>query len=45
MMTNVRKPDLNLGDLKAFVGAMNTGERKVREHDRQVRRRHAARRV
>jgi len=31
MMTNVRKPDLNVGDLKAFVGAMNTGERKVRE--------------
>ncbi len=30
MMNNVRKPDLNLGDLKAFVGAMNTGERKVR---------------
>jgi len=31
MMNNVRKPELNLGDLKAFVGAMNTGERKVRE--------------
>ncbi|WP_159999388.1 hydantoinase B/oxoprolinase family protein [Roseomonas sp. 18066] len=31
MMTNVRKPELNIGDLKAFVGAMNTGERKVRE--------------
>ena len=31
MMTNVRKPDQNVGDLKAFVGAMNTGERKVRE--------------
>lgn len=31
MMLNVRKPEQNLGDLKAFVGAMNTGERKVRE--------------
>ena len=31
MMTNVRKPEQNLGDLKAFVGAMNTGERKIRE--------------
>lgn len=31
MLTNVRKPSQNLGDLKAFVGAMNTGERKVRE--------------
>lgn len=31
MLTNVRKPEQNLGDLKAFVGAMNTGERKVRE--------------
>jgi N-methylhydantoinase B len=31
MMTNVRKPEQNLGDLKAFVGAMNTGERKVKE--------------
>ncbi|MDB5414557.1 MAG: hydantoin utilization protein, partial [Rubritepida sp.] len=31
MMTNVRKPEQNVGDLKAFVGAMNTGERKVRE--------------
>lgn len=31
MMTNVRKPEQNLGDLKAFVGAMNTGERKVRD--------------
>lgn len=30
MMINVRKPDQNLGDLKAFVGALNTGERKVR---------------
>jgi len=31
MMTNVRKPELNKGDLKAFVGAMHTGERKIRE--------------
>ncbi|MGE0718370.1 MAG: hydantoinase B/oxoprolinase family protein [Alphaproteobacteria bacterium] len=31
MMINVRKPDQNWGDLKAFVGAMNTGERKVRD--------------
>ncbi len=31
MLTNVRKPEQNLGDLKAFVGALNTGERKVRE--------------
>ncbi len=31
MMTNVRKPEQNLGDLKAFVGALNTGERKLRE--------------
>jgi N-methylhydantoinase B len=31
MMLNVRKPEQNIGDLKAFVGAMNTGERKVRE--------------
>ncbi len=31
MMINVRKPDQNWGDLKAFVGAMNTGERKVKE--------------
>ncbi len=30
MMLNVRKPEQNLGDLKAFVGALNTGERKVR---------------
>jgi N-methylhydantoinase B len=29
MMTNVRQPDQNWGDLKAFVGAMNTGARKV----------------
>jgi N-methylhydantoinase B len=29
MMTNVRKPDLNVGDIKALVGALNTGERKV----------------
>ncbi|MCC7275687.1 MAG: hydantoinase B/oxoprolinase family protein [Alphaproteobacteria bacterium] len=31
MMINVRKPEQNWGDLKAFVGAMNTGERKVKE--------------
>ena len=31
MLNNVRKPALNLGDLKAFIGAMNTGERKIRE--------------
>lgn len=31
MLTNVRKPEQNLGDLKAFVGALHTGERKVRE--------------
>ena len=31
MLINVRKPEQNLGDLKAFVGALNTGERKVRE--------------
>ncbi|MCC7428061.1 MAG: hydantoinase B/oxoprolinase family protein [Alphaproteobacteria bacterium] len=30
MMLNVRKPEQNLGDLKAFIGALNTGERKVR---------------
>jgi N-methylhydantoinase B len=30
MLTNVRKPEQNLGDLKAFVGALNTGERKMR---------------
>ncbi|PRD43151.1 hydantoin utilization protein B [Phyllobacterium phragmitis] len=29
MTTNVRKPDLNLGDIKALVGALNTGERKI----------------
>lgn len=29
MLLNVRKPEQNLGDLKAFVGALNTGERKV----------------
>ncbi|QRI62331.1 hydantoinase B/oxoprolinase family protein [Shinella sp. PSBB067] len=27
--TNVRKPDLNIGDMKALVGALNTGERKI----------------
>ena len=31
MKTNVRQPEQNWGDLKAFVGAMNTGERKVKE--------------
>ena len=30
MLLNVRKPEQNLGDLKALVGALNTGERKVR---------------
>lgn len=30
MLLNVRKPEQNLGDLKAFIGALNTGERKVR---------------
>ncbi|GHG96139.1 hydantoinase B/oxoprolinase family protein [Pseudodonghicola xiamenensis] len=29
MTTNVRKPELNIGDIKALVGALNTGERKV----------------
>lgn len=29
MMLNVRKPDQNMGDLRALVGALNTGERKV----------------
>ena len=29
METNVRKPELNIGDIKALVGALNTGERKV----------------
>lgn len=29
MSTNVRKPELNIGDIKALVGALNTGERKV----------------
>jgi N-methylhydantoinase B len=31
LLTNVRQPEQNWGDLKAFVGAMNTGARKVRE--------------
>jgi N-methylhydantoinase B len=30
MLLNVRKPEQNRGDLKAFIGALNTGERKVR---------------
>lgn len=29
MLLNVRKPEQNLGDLKAFIGALNTGERKI----------------
>lgn len=29
MTTNVRKPDLNVGDIKALIGALNTGERKI----------------
>lgn len=29
MGLNVRKPELNVGDIKALVGALNTGERKV----------------
>lgn len=29
MSTNVRKPQLNQGDIKALVGALKTGERKV----------------
>ncbi len=29
MATNVRKPDLNIGDIKALIGALATGERKV----------------
>lgn len=29
MALNVRKPDLNIGDIKALVGALNTGERKI----------------
>ncbi|RNF34376.1 hydantoinase B/oxoprolinase family protein [Paracoccus methylarcula] len=29
METNVRKPALNIGDIRALVGALNTGERKV----------------
>lgn len=29
MTTNVRKPDLNIGDIKALVGALATGERKI----------------
>ena len=29
METNVRKPGLNTGDIKALAGALNTGERKV----------------
>ena len=30
MLLNVRKPEQNLGDLKALVGALKTGERKVK---------------
>lgn len=29
MASNVRKPELNIGDIKALIGALNTGERKV----------------
>lgn len=29
MSTNVRKPELNIGDIRALVGALATGERKV----------------
>jgi N-methylhydantoinase B len=29
MTTNVRKPALNIGDIKALVGALYTGERKI----------------
>lgn len=29
MTTNVRKPELNAGDIKALVGALATGERKI----------------
>jgi N-methylhydantoinase B len=29
MSMNVRKPHLNMGDLKALAGALNTGERKI----------------
>ncbi|AYG62603.1 hydantoinase B/oxoprolinase family protein [Rhizobium jaguaris] len=29
MTINVRKPDLNIGDIKALVGALKTGERKI----------------
>ncbi|WP_199260855.1 hydantoinase B/oxoprolinase family protein [Paracoccus binzhouensis] len=31
MQTNVRQPALNLGDIKALVGALTTGERKVHQ--------------
>ena len=31
LLTNVRMPEQNWGDLKALVAAMNTGERKVHE--------------
>jgi N-methylhydantoinase B len=30
MLLNVRKPEQNLGDLKALVGALKTGERKIK---------------
>lgn len=30
MLLNVRKPEQNWGDLKALIGALNTGERKAR---------------
>ena len=31
MLTNVRMPEQNWGDLKAQIAAMNTGERRVHE--------------
>lgn len=31
MTTNVRKPEQNIGDLEAFMGALKTGTRKVEE--------------
>lgn len=31
MMTNVRKPDQNVGDMEAFIGSLHTGARKVEE--------------
>ena len=31
MLINVRKPDMNWGDLEAFAGALSVGERKIRD--------------